>query len=401
MKLSFYDPEPFKNDYLSIVYLIELRKFCVDNGISIEDIQDLMTVRNSIVLVHFAYLENGVITRLKENGNTIISFDINDHTYFTDCVSHDEIMQIDRIFKIAGIQKTESSYEVQIDDDLNYSRKKMTFRGGNYGKYFDVVAADKMRPLPHAPWNPVVSDPVPWQDRNKLVLLRGSHQYLRVHLFLHLVKNGLVDQMSMFPASMYTHQYCDGCVQAYKDHGRITYENMTDTPCRLKYWKGNFMDDADAWNNKCVPRYLDLAKMFHEKHGGFDVYLFERAFDAQWSTDWMNTILNRYLFYADFKWIFSIYTPPRFWEAAGAGTINLVTERLIDQEQFPKIEKDVHYLTFKEDFSDLNSVRDVTREQFEEISNNCLDLYNTWIKPERYGISENLLKHIMEEIENV
>ena len=31
-----------------------------------------------------------------------------------------------------------------------------------------------------------------------------------------------------------------------------------------------------------------------------------------------------YILYGDFKWIYSIYAPPRFWEAAQTKTINLV-----------------------------------------------------------------------------
>jgi len=394
MKLSFYDPAPPKNDYLAIIYLREIRKFCIDKGIPIEDISDLITVKNSTILLNATWLEPGVIIRLKENGNILIAFDINDNTYFTDCVPEEEVLHIDLIFKIAGLQKTKESYEMIIDNDLNYSMEKQKFRGGNWGKYFEVVDADKIRPLPHPPWKPIITDAVSWEDRNKFVLLRGSHQYLRVHLYLQLLKRGLVDGNSMFPSSEYIHQYCDGCKKAYKDHGRITYANLTDTPCRLHQWEPG----GGHWNNSCVPRYFDMARMFNDKYGGIDFDLIEKAFDGRWLNDWLNTILNRYLFCADFKWIFSIYTPPRFWEAASARTINLVSKRINDQEMFPKVEENVHYFTYKEDFSDLEEVRDLTKEQFEFITHNCFELYNIWIKPGKYRVAENLLQYIIDEI---
>ena len=394
MKLSFYDPAPSKNDYLTVIYLREICKFCMDNGIPVEDVSDLMTVKNLTVILNASWLEPGVITRLKENGNTLVTFDINDNTYFTDCVPEDEVLSIDLIFKVAGLQKTKESYEMVIDDDLNYSREKQKFRNENWGKYFEAVFNNKIRPLPHPPWGPIVADNIPWEDRNKLALVRGGHHYLRVHLYLQLLKRGMVDGDSMFPSSMYAHQYCDGCKKAFQDQGRITYANLTDTPCRLRKWKPG----GGEWNNSCVPRYLDMARMFDDKYGGIDFNLVEEAFNGHFVNDWLNTILNRYLFYADFKWIYSIYTPPRFWEAAGARTINLVSERLNDQELFPKIEENVHYFTYKEDFSDLDRVRDLTKEQFEFITHNCFELYDHWFKPDRYRVSSNLLQYIIDEI---
>ena len=210
MKLSFYDVAPSKNNYLTIMYFKELRKFCVDRDLPIEDILDLTTVKNSTVLINASWLERGVITRLKENNNIIIAFDINDQTYFTEWIPEDEILYIDLIFEIAGLQKTKESYEIVIDDDLNYDRKKQRYRGGKWGKYFEMINADKMRSLPHPPWNSIIADNVSWEDRNKLVLLRGGHHYFRVHLYLQLLKNGLIDHNSMFSGPMYVHQYCDG-----------------------------------------------------------------------------------------------------------------------------------------------------------------------------------------------
>lgn len=115
---------------------------------------------------------------------------------------------------------------------------------------------------------------------------------------------------------------------------------------------------------------------------------------------WRNKILNRYLLFADFKWIFSIYAPPRFWEGAEAHTVNLVPERMNDQEFFPVIQEDVHYVTFKEDFSNLKEVCSISQEKFEFVTHNCFELYKKWIqKKEDYRVSPSLLAHILQEIE--
>ena len=398
MKLSFYDPgPPPKNDYLTIMYFKELIKFCADNNIPVESIPDL-DVRKSTVILNSHWLTAGVITKLKENGNTIISFDINDNTGFTGVIPDDEIMGIDLIFKVAGIQKTTDSYEFMVDDDLNYYREKQPFLGGNHAKYFEVVNSGKVRPLPHVVWNPVIVEKVAWADRKRLALVRGGHHYQRVHLLFQLLSKRLADHNSMFPGSMYVHQYCDGCKQAFKDHGGIKYSNLTDTPCRMKNWEGGFTGNG-TWNNQCIPRYLDLAKKFQDRHGGLDFDMVEKAFDGRFANNWLNSILSRYVFYADVKWIFSIYAPPRFWEGAGARTVNLLPERLNDQEQFPKIEDGVHYLTYREDFSNIQEVMETfTEERFEYITNNCFELYDKWIRPVRYKSSESLLQYIVHEI---
>jgi hypothetical protein len=380
------------------MYFNELKKFCSDNNITVEDIPDLNVVKNSIVLTNGHWLTKGVIPDLKNNGNTIVSFDINDHSSFISTIPDDEIMAIDLIFKVAGIQKPVNSFEMMIDDNLNYTRERQPFIGGNHAKYFEVINSGKVRALPHIPWGPTATEKVGFHDRKKLVVVRGGHHYQRVHLLLNLLSKRLADQSSMFVGSMYVHQYCDGCKQAFKSHGRIKYSNLTDTPCRLKYWTSGFSGNG-SWNNQCIPRYLDLAKLFNEKHGGLDFDMIEKVFDGMFVPNWLHSILSRYVFYADIKWIYSIYAPPRFWEAAGARTINLVPERMNDQDHFPPMQVNEHYLTYREDFSDLQEVIEgLNQEWFELITESCFDLYDKWIRPGRYRASERLFRHIVEEI---
>jgi len=401
--LSFYD-HPIKNDYFTVVYRSELIKYCRKVGIPISEIDDFMTVKNSIVLTLGDNLTPEIIVRIKENSNFLVVFDINDHSILTETYSYsDEAMLIDLIFKVGGIQKTKESYNVCIDNDLNYTREKAVFHSGDWGKYFDVVSAGKIRSLPYPPWELAVVQNVPWVERKKLALIRGGHHYLRVHLFLQLLSIGMLDGNSIFSSNKYTSQFCDDCKMIFKNNKKITFNYLNKHPdmsCRLKNWATGF-NDCGKWNNGCIPRYLDLAKLFHDKYGGFKLSAVEDAFCGSFAdANWRDSILNRYVFYGDFKLIFSIYAPPRFWEAAEAHTINLVPERMNDQEFFPPMQDGVHYITYKEDFSDLRDVCNINKEKFQYITHNCFELYDTWInKQDIHRVSPNLLAYILSEIE--
>ena len=404
MSLTFYDPKPMKNDYFTLLYLEELCRLCEEVNVQIKETTDLMTVKNSILLVLGQYLTPDIIIRIKENNNFLIVFDINDSTIFTETYGTSyEATHVDLIFKIAGVQKTKESYEVHIDDDLNYTREKKPFRGGNWGEYFEIVASNKVRSLPYPPWNFDQVDNTPYIGRNKLALVRGGHHYHRVQLFLHLLSKGLIDGNSMFPGGEYVHQFCDQCTVAFANNGGIAFDYVRerpDMPCRLKNWEHDFNSNCGEWNNSCIPRYYDFSELFLAKFGGFDLGAVEQAFHGSFAVDWKNTILNRYLLYADFKLIFSIYAPPRFWEGAEAHTVNLVPERMNDQWFFPAMEDGVHYITYKEDFSNLEEICSIDKEKFEYISHNCFELYEKWIREGNgYRISPNLLLYILREIE--
>jgi hypothetical protein len=266
MMLSFYDPEPVKHGFLTTMYLEPLRQFCIDRGMYVQDIPDIMAVRGATVLIGSHHLTPEVILRLKENGNRIVSFDVNDNSAFTetyDAATHftpgsDAILNIDLIFKIAGIQKTRESWETVIDDDLNYKREKLPFIGGDL--YFRMKEEGRLLPLPHKPFVSPETQSVTWEKRTRKALVRGGHHYLRVHLFLNLLAKGLIDGNSGFFGSLYRHQFCDDCKHVEK----ITYEYLRAHPnmkCRLKNWPHGFMTHSSHWNNSCIPRYLDLAEL--------------------------------------------------------------------------------------------------------------------------------------------
>lgn len=287
MTLSFYD-KPIKNDYFTLMYRAELCKYCKRIGIQTNEIDDLMTVQNATVLTLGENLTPEVIVRIKENDNFLVVFDINDNSVLTGTYGFsDEVLLIDLIFKISGTQKTQESYEMHIDDDLNYTRKKQIFQGGNWGKYFDMVAANKVRSLPYPPWDLTDVENISWSERNKLALVRGGHHYQRVHLFLHLLSLGMLDGNSLFPAREYAFQFCNDCKNIFKKNdfqdGKVTFERLRKYPnmsCRLKNWKYDFNTNCGWWNNSCISRYYDLAELFRNKHGGFDLTAVECAFSG-------------------------------------------------------------------------------------------------------------------------
>ena len=106
--------------------------------------------------------------------------------------------------------------------------------------------------------------------------------------------------------------------------------------------------------------------------------------------------------YADMKWIFSIYAPPRFWEAAAAHTVNYVPCRTGDQDHFPAMTLGEHYLIYNESFSDLDRVLDLPESTYQRIADNTYGLYDKWIKNGgEHMLSNNLMDHIMGKIEDI
>jgi len=89
MSLVIYDPLPSTNDYLSSVYFNSLYAYAKDNNIDCEIVRDnLLSINNKKILIDATNLgteypvkDNNVLVALKNNGNSIYCFDINDHTH--------------------------------------------------------------------------------------------------------------------------------------------------------------------------------------------------------------------------------------------------------------------------------------------------------------------------------
>jgi hypothetical protein len=383
------------NDYLRNIYFDSLLAYRKD----IKRIDYLDGIKKDTIIIDAEHLTPYVINELKDNGNRIAAMDINDNSTF--CYSYSEsprILDVDVIFKIAGIQKENESFDTVITNDLRFGLKKKTFMSYMNWKYYSIMKGqNRIHSLPYVLWeNYNVPNP-PWDQRHNKVLVRGGHHYMRVLLLFNLVKHGLVDSNSLFNTMGYVGQYCDGCKSIF-NHGRMSLDTVhqQDLPCKLPYkLPDNYFQDRGDWNNACPSRYFEIAEMMDLDRG-----IVENILNGSYVgiTDYYD-ILNKYTMYADLKWIFSIYAPPRFWEAAAAHTINLVGRRMMDQDYFPELVENEHYITFQEDFIGLKQSCFLLEPDFKRIIDNTYDLYDKWIKVWEYRLSTNLMDHIMQIIE--
>ena len=116
------------------------------------------------------------------------------------------------------------------------------------------------------------------------------------------------------------------------------------------------------------------------------------------SSDFGN-VLAHHLFYADYKWLYSIDIPPRFWECSAAKTVSLMPKWTANNQHFPNLIENEHYISFDEAFDGIENVLNISSEQYDHITNNCYSLYEEWIKGEQYGISTNLMDYMFRNIE--
>lgn len=388
---------PTKNDYLRIVYFESLLAYRSD----IKRIDSLDGIKNETILIDAEHLTPSIISKLKNEGNRICAADINDNSVF--CYSYSDslsILDVDMVFKVAGIQKTNHSMNTVISNDCSYSLQPKQFMSeDNWNVYETLKSLNRIHSLPYVLWENYEVPNIPYKDRKKLVLVRGGHHYLRVHLLFNLIKKGLVDQNSLFNTRGYLHQYCDPCKKILTE-GSMTIDKIREKPSACSFpvdldFPPEYFQDRGDWNNGCPTRYFEMAEIMDVDRG-----MVENALNGSYAhmSDYYD-ILNKYTLYADLKWIFSIYAPPRFWEAATAHTVNLVPRRTNDQDYFPKMIEGEHYITFSEDFSDLSTIWDFNVNDYLAISENCYSLYDHWIKAGQFKLSVNLMNHIMAKIE--
>lgn len=398
------------NIYLERVFFLPLMEYSKTTEHPIETIQGL-AIKDSGVMIDSRCLSPALIMQLKNNGNTIYSFDINDNSVFDGTYRNSkEIHDIDLFFKVAGIQKTRESNELFMDNQMNCTKRLVPFcNQKDWKTYTTIRDAGKMHSLPYVLWKDADIQPVPYEKKKKLCLIRGGHHYYRFIQYLHLLKKKKVDALCGFQTSIYVAQMCRDCQKIWQDYGGISYARygMIHTSCEIpKPLPSDFFNwqitGKANWNNGCTPRLYDMAEVFKKYQGDIDMGLLEQALNGAPVRDAeFYDLMKEYLLYGDYKWIFSIYAPPRFWEAASARTISYYPRRTNDQRYFPEMKDGEHYLTFSEDFSDLDNIDNITKEQFEYITNSCYELYQKWIKGGKYKLNENLMKYIFEKMGEV
>lgn len=410
MNLCIYDPDRH-NDYLSTVYFGSLAGYLPTiHGFNVRMLPSL-DVAEETVMTHARNLTPEVILKLKEKGNRIVSMDINDHSAIYDTHRDaPEFELIDVVFKIAGIQKENFATDMQVGEDFSFNLSERRFQSDeSWARYKRMHQANRLHPLPHVPWRTPSYDSVPHKDGK--VLVRGGNHYDRFILFLNLLNRGLASPKSGFSTRVYFEEwmspqfrYCDPCRQEWGKCGKSPYRvdgirGSCNSPANWGDQGGSVSNQSGAWNNRCPRSFYWLARQFEERHGRIDPEILEVALNGTYLDDGpFYDILANASFYADLKWIYSIYAPPRFWEAAETKTVNLMPLRTNDQIHFPHIEEGVHYVTYKEDFSDLAKVNDIANAA--EIAENSRAVHREWIKADTgWTLNTKLMKHIVRKIE--
>lgn len=388
------------NPFLKELYFDSIHKHA---GITYTD--ELETLSNQVILVEGERLTPELILRLKNQGNKLVVFDINDNSIFTYTYSHSPAtLEIDLMFKVAGIQKTNFSYDTYVNSEMGFSKVLLQFLNEERWSFYETLKkTNRIHSLPYVPYSHFNVDLTPWEDKNKLALVRGGHHYSRFLIFLQLLRINFIDRNSVFNAIDYRGTFCPDCKKAIEEQGKITFDYVRNHKmrCKVSDVSGSIFDRRGDWNNSDIPKFMQMGDIFNKKNP-IDLSMFEDAFCSSFMAEnYFHQLISRYILFADLKWVFSIYVPPRFWQAAQAHTVNLVGSRINDQDYFPEIKEGDHYLSYSEDFSDLESFKNVTKEQSDHIAQNCFSLYKHWIYPDRYKISTNLINHIVEKINEI
>lgn len=394
--IRIYDPDR-KNSFLTDIFFAAFK-----NQLGYEPLAILGAARNDTVIIHADNLTPALIQTLRENGNKIVACDINDSSQ----ISFPEFWRVDLILKFAGIQTTRISPKAWLDDTLGVTKIEGKFMGDvEYAHYREVVDAGRIMSIPYIPWGQKRDiNFLPYEQRRP-VLVRGGNHLMRWVLFLHLASKGLLDEGSQFFATYYLHQHCDKCRETHAKEGRIRYTGEPLGCPNQPEVTPETLNEGWRWNNRCIPRFYWLAEQFAKGEGRkVDFGFLEQALHGA-PVGWPEffDLLAKYRIYADHKLIFSIYAPPRFWEAASAKTVNLVPRRTNSQLYFPEMQEGVHYLTFSEDLSDIQEVIEgMGPEQYREISENAYDLYMRFVyRPKLGHLARALAEAIRERIENV
>lgn len=411
MRFAFYDPKPFKNDYVSRMYLQSMREYARDKGIHVEEASHLTPTSGRALVCNADYLTPEVIKHFRENDCPIFAFSCIDSAWLSEALRYNPAAPlVSRIFMITGVQTTNYSAATVIDSDFRIRTETRKFVGDTYWEMFDEMRRDgTIQPLPYVQWSRHTPPArLSFEQRRPTVLFRGGHHFQRVLAYFFALQRGFADPASGFLARDYfcedmnpDFRFCQQCREIFRANGDF-FPAWAKTIAKCSSpapWGGELdLSNTSLWNNRCPESFYWLAQKFSEKHGSISLSEVERALNFRPETEQdhlATTGMAR--FAADCKWEFSIHASQRFWEAASVGTVMLLPRRANDQGYFPCIMDGEHYITYSEDFSDFTA--DVDKERYEHISENVFRLWEKWMKPtETYAISPNLLRHIFNQM---
>lgn len=409
--IALHDKQSGSHDYLTQLWFRSLLAYLMDQGIPVKLISNLDQPVSDTVITDCDYLTPETVNRLKNNGCKVVGFNMVDSSHLSQAC-RDNPQHIDLIFSLTGIQKTNVGKEFVIDKEFNVSLEDRKFLPSEQWERFDRMRSEgRLLSLPYVHWAAQPSIPrLPWEDRANTVLIRGGAHFRRVVLALFLIRAGRLDSASGFPLKDYfaetmaeQFRFCKECQLNFWGEQRYPYRRIDKRPNECTSpaeWGGELnLENTGHWNNRCPASFYWLAKKFSERHGEIGAAALESIFNVKWENpETALKMLGRVRFTADLKWLHSIYAAQRFWDAAIAGTVNFLPERTNDQEYFPALVDGEHYITFKEDFSNLEEALDISQEQHEHISANCYNLYSEWIRPSQYSINTKLLQWITYRI---
>jgi hypothetical protein len=419
--IVFHDPPngAHPHEYLTKVFFKGMAQWLYANGRAHIEDNRLEKIHNATVVLSADYLNAESIAKLKNNKCKIVGFSCTDSSYIAQsCRAEPQIINIDLIFALTGIQRVNVGHEMVVDHDFNISLEKRQFLPEDDWAAFDYMRkAGRLQSLPYPHWSPLPEVPArPYNERSQKVLIRGGNHARRFVLALMLMRKDLLDTNSGFVTAPYfaddmnpQFRYCFDCRQEFKAQRRYIWRSTFGYPggCSLPADWGSSKDwstDLGRWNNGCPRSFYWLAEQLEKKHGPIDKTALEKLLNAQWlpARDHQE-MLARITFTSDLKWLFSIYAAQRFWDAAAAGCINALPKRTSDQEFFPPMEDTEHFLTYREDFQEepeYGPPFGIMELEYNHISKNARALYDQWIKINGpYAINSNLAAHIFQQIE--
>lgn len=401
---------PF-HDYLAALYLRPLNAYFNDNGTPSRILSNLSVPSGDTVVADTELLTPENISLLRNNGCKIVGFNMIDSCFLSPTLVSPS--NVDLIFSLSGIQKTNVGTELLIDKEFNPVLEERQFLPDEQWQVFNQMRVEgRLLSLPYAHWDRQPPAP-PWTaytNRRKKVLIRGGAHFRRVVLALFLLQKKLSDETSGFllkdyfsPAMAPQFRFCQTCRNHFQRGNRFPYASPVKRPADCTSpatWGDDLnLEHPGNWNNRCPQSFFWLAEKFQQRYGPLDANAVETLFNVnRYGQTAHLGILAQVMFTADLKWLHTIYIAQRFWEGAASGAINLLPARTSDQEYFPEILSGNHFITFEEDFSDLETVTAISREQYEHIASSALAAYNHWIRPDKYILNTNLLKHIADRI---
>lgn len=407
MSFVFYDPQPFKNDYVSRMFLAPMQAYAEHNGIPARRTNELAPVADGTFVCNADYYTPEVIRWFHENNCPMVAISCIDSAYLSESFRHaPEILMLNRVFAVTGIQNTNISNATVIDDNFNITTEPRRFLPEeDWNRFDEMRQTGRLLSLPYVPWDSMENPPrKSFSEKRPTAIFRGGNHFFRVLAWLKAMSNGAADERSGFQTRDYFQEkmnpdfrYCEDCRFQFrrKDYYPLnSYRGGCTSPAP---WGGVLdVHPTGRWNNRCPASYYWLAVRFHERYGNINMNSVETAMNyrSQEPEDHLRSIRDC-RFYADSKWEFSINMAQRFWEGACAGTVNLIPRRANDQDYFPVMKDGEHYLTFADDFSDLTS--EVDEARYQAIADNTHALWEEWIKPTQYAISSNLLKWMFDQ----